>query len=279
MESPEESHEVSQPSASTEATPTSTEDAVSTEVGYLSLQATGETRYIGSSSGIGLASIISHMVDKSTGDGLLPTDMREVNPPGPLNAAGYGVDSSLPPRHSAMPFIEAYFAHTHITFPLLHRTSFLRTVEQMYGEPDYYGTHVYDAFVFDLVLSIGSSNFNRFGDAFASSAAHYSRAQAKLPVVLGMPGVMPLRAILLLSQHGIFSNLRDTSASIWHLIGIGVRICYEMGLHLEPKRSADFLNAQTRLVTFEEEMNRRCFWCLYNLDRQVLRILHPTHVC
>ncbi|KAF2498488.1 hypothetical protein BU16DRAFT_579601 [Lophium mytilinum] len=258
-----------EPPTSAENTPGSAEDAVSTEVGYLSLKATGETRYVGSSSGIGLASIISHMVDEGAGLTLLPTDMRDANPPGPLNTAGPCLDSSLPPRQSAMPFIEAYFQHTHITFPLLHRTSFLRTVDQIYSDPDYYASHTYDAYVFDMVLSIGSSNFNRFGDASASSATHYSRAQSKLPAVLGMPSLRPLRAIILLSQHGIFSNLKDTSASIWHLIGIGVRICYEMGLHLEPRYPGNSGDAQSRPVTFEEEMNRRCFWCLYNLDRVV----------
>jgi hypothetical protein len=150
-----------------ESMSTPPENAVSAEVGYLSLNATGETRYVGSSSGIGLASVISHMVDQATGVSLMPTEGIDVGANGPNNVAGRHFDTSVPVRRVAAPFIEAYFRHTHITFPLLHRTSFLRTVDDIYGDPDYYETHIDDAFVFDMVLSIGSSNFNRFGDASA----------------------------------------------------------------------------------------------------------------
>jgi hypothetical protein len=236
------------------------EHAVATEVRNLSLKATGEMRYLGSSSGIGLARMVATMVDTD----VLNNDLKEHDGlPTSLQAAS---DSTIPPRHVAIPFILAYFQHTHVTFPLLHQTTFLQTVEWIYSDPEYYAKHIYDAFTFDMVLSIGSSNFNRFGDASSGSAMHYARAHAKLPAVLSMPGLVPLRAILLLSQHGIFSNLKDTSASIWHLVGIGVRICYEMGLHLEPKRHGS-LRRQDSDVTWEEEMKRRCFWCLYNLDR------------
>lgn len=260
--------ETNEPQTS-ELTPESRDNAVGAEVGFLSLNAVGETRYVGSSSGIGLASIISYMVYDGGGEAAMmhPTGA-ETNGDGLNNAGGQGAENPFPARHVAMPFIEAYFQHTHTTFPLLHHTSFIRIVDEIYRDPDYYSTHTEEAFLFDMVLSIGSSNFNRFGDASASSAEHYSRAQRKLPALLAMPGLIPLRTIVILSQHGIFSNLRDTSASIWHLIGIGVRICYEMGLHVKPRRSLARQSPQVpRIIMYEEEMRRRCFWCLYNLDR------------
>lgn len=233
------------------------EDSISAEVGYLTLKATGETRYVGSSSGVGLASIIDAVVKSHNGISRPPEDHD-----GHIVTAA--VDAPLPPRPVAMPFIEAYFQHTHIMFPLLHRPEFLRTVDQIYGEAGYVETHPYECFVFDMVLAIGSSTFNRFEESTAGTADHYGRAQSKLHHVLGLKGLLPLKAILLLSQHGIFSNLRDTSASIWHLVGIGVRMCFEMGLHLEAKPSSGL---GPRFVTMEEELRKRCFWCLYNLDR------------
>jgi hypothetical protein len=179
-------------------------------------------------------------------------------------------DAPFPPQNIAMLFIDAYFQHTHITFPLLHRPTFLAAVEQIYSNPTYYSTHSFDAFVFDMVLAIGSANFNRFEESTAGTASHYSRAQKKLHELLNMRGLVPLQTILLLSQHGIFSNLRDTSGSIWHLIGIGARICVELGLHLEPKqvdRQTGRPAARSSPITFEVEMRKRTFWCLYNLDR------------
>jgi hypothetical protein len=163
-----------------------------------------------------------------------------------------------------MIFVDAYFQHTHIAFPLLHRPSLLSTIEKIYAEPEYYDSHPFEAFVFDMVLAIGSSNLNRFDESSTGSSTHYVRAQSKIAAITSLPGLQSLKVILLLAQHGIFSNLRDTAASIWHLIGIGARICFELGLHLEREVDRSFgVNA----VSYEDEMKKRCFWCLYNLDR------------
>ncbi|OQU97182.1 Fungal Zn2-Cys6 binuclear cluster domain-containing protein [Cladophialophora immunda] len=254
---------------------TPADDAVVGEVGYLTLTAVGETRYLGASSGMGLANIIGSVLDPQNVDpnwiensgNNIQSDVRS---PQPSNTTPS--EAPFPPRHIAMQIIEAYFQHTHLTFPLLHRPSFLAAVEEIYNNPNYYSMHPFDAFTFDMVLSIGGSNFNRFEESVADAARHYARARTKLNAVLKMGGLIPLHAITLLSQHGIFSNLRDTSASIWHLIGIGARICVELGLHLEPKRSNLQSGPGSALsvpITFEAEMRKRTFWCFYNLDRVV----------
>lgn len=254
----------------------SPDDACAREVGYLSLIATGETRYLGSSSGIGLATIINKVLTAQSGVSLLA-----VNPSSrggsmvtdhthePPASSG---DANFPSRSAAMSLIETYFQHTHITFPLLHRPSFMTIVERIYSEPQYYESNPADAFSFDMVLAIGASNFNRFGEAAAGASMHYTAAQNKIANMMDMDGLTTLRSILLICQHAIFSNLRDTSANVWHLVGIGARICIELGLHLE-RQSFD---SQVRSVpqhakstSWEEEMTRRCFWCLYNLDRVV----------
>ncbi|KAJ9144946.1 C6 zinc finger domain containing protein [Pleurostoma richardsiae] len=263
--------DASTPASSSKGSPV--DDAFALEVGYLSLIATGETRYLGSSSGIGLASIISTVVSAQSGVAFLSADQqaapagRSVRPD-PIVPS----DASFPSLAAATPFIEAYFQHTHITFPLLHRPSFMVTVERIFKEPGYYEANTFDAFVFDMVLAIGGSNFNRFEESTAMASKCFAMAQSKVKAVMEMGGLASLKAILLISQHGIFSNLCDTSASIWHLIGIGARICFELGLHLEHKRlsgcPADFAQ-QANVVTLEEELGRRCFWCLYNLDRVV----------
>ena len=245
------------------------DDVFTLEVGYLSLIATGETRYLGSSSGMGLASIISRAISAQSGMSLStdhgPSDDRSFRP---VHIAP--ADAAFPSRGVAAPFIDAYFEHTHVTFPLLHRPSFMATVDRIYGEMGYYEDNMYDAFVFDMVLAIGSSNFNRFeGAATAGASTYYAMAQSKVQAVMSMDGLSVLRAILLISQHGIFSSLSDTSASNWHLIGVGARLCFELGLHLEHRQLSGPKNftETAGTISLEEEMRRRCFWCLYNLDR------------
>ncbi|KAK5453284.1 hypothetical protein LTS15_006469 [Exophiala xenobiotica] len=260
------------PTTTTTSTRTPADDAVATEVGYLTLTATGEARYLGTSSGMGLANLIGSVLDYqhvvSNWRGEKNGDLGGRNP----QPTCLPSDAPIPPRKTADAFIDSYFAHTHITFPLLHRRSFLAAVQQIYDNPNYYALHTFDAFAFDMVLSIGSSNFNRFEESTAGSGAHYARARTKMNAVLNMGGLVPLQAILLLSQHGIFSNLRDTSASIWHLVGMGARISFELGLHLEPKRMNQRLEhpiGSNLPITFEVEMRKRTFWCFYNLDRVV----------
>lgn len=259
----------------TTSTPSSrspVDKAFALEVGYLSLTATGETRYLGSSSGMGLASIISSAIS-AQGDTSFSMEpfISDIFNKDPHHIAPS--DAYFPTLAVASPFIQAYFQHTHVTFPLLHRPSFMTTVERIYGEAGFYESNPFDAFVFDMVLAIGSSNINRFKEAISTASKYYAMAQSKVDAVMGLDGLSVLRAILLISQHGIFSHLKDTSASIWHLIGIGARLCFELGLHLEHGQLNDGARQSTsewKLVTLEEEMRKRCFWCLYNLDRYVL---------
>lgn len=255
-------------------TPTSSggrlENVFALEVGYLSLNATGETRYLGSSSGVGLATIISKVLGGSSLLSAAESSNDDKQSPRGLNTAASMEGAAFPSRAVATPLVEMYFQHTHITFPLLHRPTFAETFERIYSEPGYYDSNPAEAFTFDMVLAIGASNVNCFGESATHASLYYAAAQTKVSRMLKLDGLTTLKAILLLSQHGIFSNLRDTSGNTWHLIGIGARICIELGLHIERKSLDDNPNdisINEPNISGEEEMRRRCFWCLYNLDR------------
>lgn len=236
------------------------------EVGYLSLVANGETRYLGSGSGMNLANMISSAISTQIRMSV-PGEQPESDGNSHSNVPTTPTDSHRPSLATAKPLIEAYFQHTHITFPLLHKPSFMAIVENIYEEPGFYECHPFEAFTFDMVLAIGSSNFNKLGEPTTGASTYYAKAQSKVNLVMAMDGLTVLKAILLVSQHGIFSNLRDTSASIWHLVGIGARLCFEQGLHLQQRQMNDGACDRSHKVTFAEEMKKRCFWCLYNLDR------------
>ncbi|KAH7142125.1 c6 zinc finger domain-containing protein [Dactylonectria macrodidyma] len=246
-------------------------NAFAVEVGYLTLIATGETRYLGSSSGLGLANVINTIINVHGGMGVMNTDPHESTDSSDQRIPIGPSDLLFPSLATARPIIEAYFQHTHIAFPLIHRPSFLATVDRIYSEPNFYETHVFDAFVFDMVLTIGSSNFNRFEEISANSSLYFTMAQSKIASIAIMPSLESLKVLLLVSQHGIFSNLRETNTSVWHLAGLGARVCFELGLHLERRPSdGDPTNSTSpRYISFDQEMRKRCFWCLYNLDRIV----------
>lgn len=241
-------------------------DVIASEVGYLSLTATGEHRYLGSGSGVTLAYIVTSLVGRAN----LPRLSQDGRRRERLGLAPGAIPRvmELPDQDAAMAPIEAYFTHWHLTFPLLCLPQFMNTVHRIYAEPGYYDTHPFEAFVFDMVLGMGTVNFNRPDWSATPGGVHYTRATSKLELVLSIKGLAPLQAILLLCQYAIFCSQRDTSTSMWHLVGIAVRLCVEMGLHRKSKLE-DSAPQGTKggRLQFELEMKKRTFWCLYNLDR------------
>jgi hypothetical protein len=173
-----------------------------------------------------------------------------------------------PSRDESDRAIEAYFDHWHLTFPLLCKPLCLRTVEKIYSEPEYYTENPFEAFCFDMVLAMGSVNFNRPDWSTNSPERHYLRAISRLDKVLSLKDLPPLQAIIFLCQYSIFCSLQDTSANMWHLVGIAVRLCMEMGLHRRSCQEEYVARGlQAGRISLALEARKRTFWCLYNLDR------------
>jgi hypothetical protein len=254
------------------------EDMVASEVGYLTLKAMGENRYLGVSSGATFAGIVQSLLQSAN----LPllSNKGDGNEKGSAAAAPFIPKETIPSSwEAAMHSAEAYFNHWHLVFPIIHRPHLISIVDRIYAEDDYYKTHDFEGFLFDMVLAMGTASLNRLEWSAGSPEVHYTRAMSKLEEVLTMKGLVPLQAVLLLCQYGIFCSLRDTSASMWHLVGIAVRICLEMGLHREPGlRDASVRVSGDRQMELELEMRKRCFWCLYNLDRSVCPLARSPFV-
>jgi len=240
------------------------ENVIASEVGLLTLKATGEQRYLGPSSGVTLARIVYSLVESAK----LPSPADDNAPQDQGNLSTGDIAPVFPVRSAATSAIEAYLNHWHLTFPLICRPQFLDVVDRIYADEQYYGENAFDAFLFHMVLGMGSVNFNKPDWSAISSESHYIYAISKLEEVLSMKGLAPLRAILLVCQYSIFCSLRDTSANMWHLIGIAARLCVEMGLHRR-SRADDFAaqGVEGGQVRLDIEVRKRTFWCFYNLDR------------
>jgi hypothetical protein len=78
-----------------------------------------------------------------------------------------------------------------------------------------------------------------------------------------------LQAILLLCQYRMLSALYETSASLWHLVGMATRMCFELGMHREStyKTSQQSQSGDFRDLDEASEIKRRCFWSIFALDR------------
>lgn len=232
--------------------------------------------YLGSSTNVDFVKVVASNFQGSL---TLPEGTAEPNSsPEPLALSN---DTGLPPRNVAQEFIDSYFAHWHITFPLLHRASLQRVVDHIYCRPEFYKEEIFHAFAFDVVLAMGSVSRNRHEWSALTTESYFARAMSKLEKVLRLPDIKPLQALLLCCHYGVFSTLRDTSTDTWHLLGLAARFSTELGLHRRHGYKSDgSSNLQSSSSdAYSIEMARRCFWCLYNLDRLACPIAPFVEQC
>jgi len=198
--------------------------------------------------------------------------MRGFGPPTLINLPfSTNVKETLPPKHIARELFDNYFAHDHLCFPFLLQSSTLSIIEPMYKDPSYYGGNAFEAFVFDMILAIATVNVYKLDwQMLPSSENHHARAMHRITDVLQAGGISSLQAILLLCQYRTSSSLQDTSASMWHLVGIAVRIAFELGLHRESAydcKSRPLVETDELDMLRRQEIRRRCFWSVFTLDR------------
>ncbi|KAI1610528.1 putative fungal-specific transcription factor [Exophiala viscosa] len=254
---------------------TSSNNEVASQVSFLSLSAGGERQFLGSASGLLLASLLQ-ADSRAKGRGAIQDEDHHnatrrfsstVARPGTMTPDV----TALPPNMLARSLVSAYLAHDHLAYPFLHAGRLLQILEAVYNDDTFYRTHPYEAFTLDMVLAIATAQVSKFDwQVMPDAETHHDRAMNRLGVVLGSGGSLDaLQAILLICQYRVGSGLYDASASLWHLVGIAARMCFELGLHRESVyySSEDGASGLDEAALERSEMKRRCFWCVVAMDR------------
>ncbi|OBT51106.1 hypothetical protein VE04_08666 [Pseudogymnoascus sp. 24MN13] len=182
---------------------------------------TSQPRYLGSSAGAGFVDLVERVVDSpnQAGDMFARVSDAYCKPamPGPDALP----PSSIPDRGTAMQLISTYFGHWHLTFPVLYRPAFLRVVDCIYAEPDFCENNHHCAFVFNIVLALGSATSKRFEWSFKDTESYFNRAMGNIDEILCFRDIRTLQALLLCCQYGIHASLRDTADEIIVSITLG----------------------------------------------------------
>lgn len=147
-----------------------------------------------------------------------------------------------------------YFDSMGYQYPFLHRLEFLGQLRRLYsGEvpsPEFhYSYHITIA----IALLIKSADD-------AQTAEFYRASQETLPLALQNEDLPAVRALLSLALYTMFAT---TGPSVWHVLGSTMRLATSLGLH----------KARPSANAVEEEMSKRAFWSLYNLDRLIATTL------
>jgi hypothetical protein len=147
-----------------------------------------------------------------------------------------------------------YFDSMGYQYPFLSRPDFMALLRHIYagGVPtpeDHYSYHITIA----IALLIGSAD-----DAQISE--FYRASHQTLSLALQNEDLAAVRALLSLALYTMFAT---TGPSVWHVLGTAMRLATSLGLHK--------MRSSASLV--EEEMAKRAFWSLYNLDRLIASTL------
>ena len=249
---------------------------VASQVSHLSMNAGGQKQFLGSASGLLLANLLP--VDPHSNTNVGDDDVslsRRFGGGDWKNATAASKRSALPPEELARSLLTAYLSHDHLCYPFLHPRSLMASLDAVYSDDGYYGTHPVEAFTVDMMLAIGTAQVYKFSwQVLPDAETHHDRAMSRLSQALKEGGVAALQIILLICQYRMLSAAYDTSASLWHLIGMAARMCFELGLHRESVYTVQHTSMEKENELREIcEVKRRCFWCVFAMDRIASTIL------
>ncbi|KAM0095700.1 hypothetical protein ACP6JD_000812 [Aspergillus fumigatus] len=160
----------------------------------------------------------------------------------------------LPSLEEAERIAGNYFDSLGYQYPFLSRPDFTTLLRHIYagGVPtpeDHYSYHI----TISIGLLIGSADEAQIDEFYRAS-------QQTLSLALQNEDLAAVRALLSLALYTMFAT---TGPSVWHVLGTAMRLATSLGLHK--------MRSSASLV--EEEMAKRAFWSLYNLDRLIASTL------
>jgi len=250
---------------------------VAAQVSFLSTTAAGERQYLGSTSGLLFADLVRASVDiPRSRNPSPPHDLHEEDSSSPVNGRQLEDATSRPSYKLAEKLIRAYLDHDYLAFPFLIEKEVYLSLDRVYGVMPGPAT-AFDALLIDMLFAISTANVSKFDwRQLPSAESHHTRAMNGLQSILALGGIKALQAILLLCQYRTGSSIQDNSGSMWHLVGIASRICFELGLHKESSYPLVASSSDTggeSVEYIDQEARKRTFWSVVALDRVTSNIL------
>ncbi|KAJ5589832.1 hypothetical protein N7450_003804 [Penicillium hetheringtonii] len=267
----EEDQDSQRPSQISEASFPFDRTEVADEVSFLSRQAGGDGQYLGVASGVVFANLVQGIasLNPPAQHGQFPhrVSLRSGTQP---NSSLSLAQETLPPERVARHLHHAYLNHDHLCFPFLNRRSVLANLDRIYADGSVLETDAGSAFIFYMIQAIAMASAHKCEwQSLPESENFQARAMARVNEVLQCTNIRALQAVLLLCQYRMTSSAEETSASLWHMVGIAARMCFEMGLHRNQTYHTPTTSHSSPELLAESETRRRCFWSVLDMDRVV----------
>ncbi|KAI5865469.1 N-terminal binuclear Zn cluster-containing protein [Durotheca rogersii] len=232
----------------------------------------GETRYIGSSSGFSIFSPKGiEWVNEKTGDTSFPQMISEVSiddhkwnhwkPEIFGDLFHRPVYQQLPPKPEALSLLKDYFDNFNCMFPLFHQPTFMHLVERQYSNDPYQGSGWWAS----LNVALAIAHRLRVMSNLVPQEED-EKSWAFMKNAMGVFSELTMRNTDLLSVQallGMASFMQGTPnpQPSFLLIAAAIRLSHSIGLH---KRGSGF-----NLNPVEIEQRKRVFWIAYMMDKDL----------
>lgn len=164
----------------------------------------------------------------------------------------------LPSTESvAQQLSRCYFDSIHLQYPLLHRPSHERLIQQVYQSPT---QDPISTFQVTMVLSISALVLSRRSHVELPAAGWCASAVknfSSLQVENSLRGLQCLLLLIVYAMHSPSSNF-----NAWSMNYQCIAMVLDLGLQREPSRAS-------ALTCFQRQMRTRIFWVVYSLDRKL----------
>ena len=195
------------------------ESEVANEVSSLSLHAGGDRQFLGSASGMLLGKLLQvevRTINQSRGDETPQTSTRPLaTAHGEKGGVATPELSSLPPEKLARSLLLAYLSHDHLCYPFLHPRSLMEALDAIYDDETFYRNNTVEAFVFDMILAIGTAQVYKY-DCMSHSHLTMRFQYTVTPMLIEFQGkcYQMLKRIMNEQCHGL--SLYLVKVESWH---------------------------------------------------------------
>ncbi|EPE02454.1 fungal specific transcription factor domain-containing protein [Ophiostoma piceae UAMH 11346] len=182
----------------------------------------------------------------------------------------------LPAHETAMHLIDIFLGQYEVQYPIVVGDEMLAIIQECYGPRtardgihiDDTDKDVWNQFILKMVFAISLIILSRANpESLALSKTFSSAAMADFSTIMRRKGVLTLQCLQFLL---LWSILDSSSAPIWYISGLCMRMCVDLGFHSETTicvaRSGTASDA-------EADTKRRLFWVTYTFDRTLGTLL------
>ncbi|CEP62628.1 uncharacterized protein LALA0_S05e09868g [Lachancea lanzarotensis] len=252
---------------SSEESDSVTENGLPLEVGYITLAAAGEPRYIGLSSAYSIARAIHSTIyhyQKQKGD-FQPNGSGRFSITASGNLEGPILETEKrfqkPTITNGQKLIEAYYSGVQFQYPFLDWEWVLACFEKVVQSDTDDNESLF--FVY-ILFAIGSQLLESSGVTCSDhhTRAYYDKAFDHIGPIVEGTSIRAVQAYLLLS---VFSQKMPHGSSIWQTTGLALRTAVALGLHRKPYQTGKVSCSLT--ANRDQDLKSRIFWCTYSMER------------